>query len=91
VIVTRGKYGCLCYSKDEGFFEVPAFAGQVIDRVGAGDAFLSVTALGVIQKAPIEVVGFIGNAVGAQAVATIGNRKPIERVSLFKHIGSLLK
>jgi rfaE bifunctional protein nucleotidyltransferase chain/domain len=89
--VTRGKYGCLCYSDEEGFREVPAFAGQVVDRMGAGDAFLSVTALCVAQKAPMEVVGLIGNAVGAQAVATIGHRRPVERVALFKHIESLLK
>jgi len=91
VSVTRGKYGCLCYSADEGFFEVPAFAGQVVDRIGAGDAFLSLTALCVAQNAPTEVVGFIGNAVGAQAVATVGHRKSIERVRLSRQIESLLK
>ena len=91
VVATRGKHGCLCYNEDEGFFEVPAFAGQVVDRMGAGDAFLSLTALCVAQQAPMEVVGFIGNAVGAQAVATVGHRRPIERVTLFKHIESLLK
>lgn len=89
--VTRGKLGCLSYSREEGFFEVPALAGQVIDRMGAGDAFLSVTSLCVAKKVPTEVVGFIGNAVGAQAVATVGHRRPIERVPLFKHIEALLK
>lgn len=91
VAVTRGKHGCLCYSQDEGFFEVPAFAGQVVDRMGAGDAFLALTAVCVAQEAPMEVVGFVGNVVGAQAVATVGHRKPIERVPLFKHIESLMK
>jgi len=91
VVVTRGNRGCLCFSKDGGFFEVPAFAGQVIDRMGAGDAFLSLTALCAAQKAPMEVVGFIGNAVGAQAVATVGHRSSVERVPLFKQIESLMK
>ncbi len=91
VAVTRGKYGCLCYSTEEGFFEIPAFADRVVDRIGAGDAFLSLTALCVAQKAPMEVVGFIGNAVGAQAVATVGHRESIERVSLHKQIESLMK
>jgi sugar/nucleoside kinase (ribokinase family) len=91
IVVTRGKAGSLCYSDSEGFCEVPAFAGQVVDRMGAGDAFLSVTALCVAQNAPMEVAGFIGNVVGAQAVATVGNRRPIERAALFKHIESLLK
>lgn len=91
VVVTRGNKGCLCYDKDEGFFEVPAFAGQVVDRMGAGDAFLSLTAFCVAQNAPMEVVGFIGNTAGAHAVATVGHRSSIERLPLFNYIESLLK
>lgn len=91
ITVTRGQRGCLCYSKAEGFVELPAFAGKVLDRMGAGDAFLSLTALCVAQNAPLEVVGFIGNAVGAQAVAIIGHRTPIQRAPLYKHIESLLR
>lgn len=91
VIITRGKYGSLCYNKDEGFFEVPAFTQQVVDRIGAGDALLSLASLCVAQQAPMEVVGFIGIVVGAEAVMIIGNKTPIERASLFKHIVSLMK
>lgn len=91
VVVTRSKHGCVCYSRDEGFYNIPAFAGQVVDRVGAGDAFLALTALCAVQHAPMEVIGFIGNAVGAQAVVTVGHRTAVERVPLMKHIESLLK
>jgi rfaE bifunctional protein kinase chain/domain len=91
VAVTRGNRGCLCYCDDEGFFEVPTFAGEIVDRIGAGDAFLSVTAPCVAKKAPMEVVGFIGNCAGAQAVATVGNRQPVDRAALHSHIESLLR
>jgi len=91
IVITRGQQGCICYSKEGGFFEVPAFTSHVIDRIGAGDALFSVTALCVAQQGPMEVVGFVGNTVGAQAVAMVSHRKPIERVSLFKYIESLLK
>ena len=91
IVVTRGKYGCLSYGKDDGLFEVPGFAGQVVDRIGAGDALVSLTALCVAQGAPMEMVGFIGNVVGAQSVATVGHRQSIERVPMFKHIEALLK
>lgn len=91
VVATRGSNGCLTYGKGEGFFEVPAFAGQVIDRMGAGDAFLSVTALCAAQKAPMEMIGLIGNVVGAEAVATVGHRSSIEYVALMKHLESILK
>ena len=91
VMLTRGKYGSVCYSEQEGFSEVPAFAQHVVDRMGAGDAVLSLTTLCVAQQAPMEVAGFIGNVVGAQAVATLGHRTFIERVPLLKAIESLLK
>jgi cytidyltransferase-like protein len=91
VSVTRGARGCLCFSAADGFVEVPALAGKVVDRVGAGDAFLTLAAPCVAQNAPIEIVGFIGNVAGAQAVATVCNRSPIDRAPLAQHIEQLLK
>jgi sugar/nucleoside kinase (ribokinase family) len=70
---------------------VPAFATRVVDRVGAGDAFLSVTALAAALKAPDEILGFIGNVVGALAVEIMGNRKSIDKQSVKSLIVSLLK
>ncbi len=91
ISVTRGKFGSRCYSERDGFSNCPAVAGQIVDRVGAGDSFLSLAAPCVAQGIPMEVVNFIGSAAGAQAVATVGNRSAIQRVSLYKHIESLLK
>lgn len=91
ITVTQGKYGSLCYSRDEGFVEIPAFAQQVVDRMGAGDAVLSLTALCVAQQAPMEIVGFIGNVVGGHAVATLGHSSSVERIPLYRNIESLLK
>lgn len=89
--VTRGHLGSLTYSQDEGFFDVPVFSSKVVDRVGAGDAYLSVAAPCVANNLPMELVGFVGNAVGALAVRIIGNRSPVEPVPLYKFITALLK
>jgi rfaE bifunctional protein nucleotidyltransferase chain/domain len=91
VMLTLGKYGTLYFSEPEGFKRVPAFANQVVDRVGAGDAVLCLTALCVAANAPAEVVGFVGNVTGAEAVAILGNQRPIERAPLFRHVECLLK
>lgn len=91
VIVTRGKNGCLCYDAKQGFFEIPAIAGKVVDRIGAGDAFLSISALCAAQGTPIELAGFVGSAAAAQAVATVGNKDPVDRVALLKQIETLMK
>ncbi|HLW67464.1 MAG TPA: PfkB family carbohydrate kinase [Gemmataceae bacterium] len=90
-VVTCGRKGCLCFGRDEGFVQVPALAGKVVDRVGAGDAFLSLTAPCVYQRAPLEIVGFIGNAAAAQAVTIVGNRESIEKKPLVRYIEHLLK
>lgn len=91
LVVTRGKRGSLCYDARDGFFEVPALALKIVDRVGAGDTFMALTAPVVSLGAPIEVAGFLGNVAGAEAVATVGHRRYLERVPLMKHVQVLLK
>jgi rfaE bifunctional protein kinase chain/domain/rfaE bifunctional protein nucleotidyltransferase chain/domain len=91
VIITGGERGCLCYDKDTGFQQVPALATNVVDRIGAGDAVLAISALCVAQGAPMELVGVVGNAAGAEAVATVGHRRSIQRVPFIRHLESLLK
>lgn len=91
VLITRGSQGSLAFGKDEGFVEVPGFAIKTVDRVGAGDAVFSLASLCAAMRVPIEVIGFIGNAVGTQAVGIVGNERFIERAPLFKHVEALLK
>jgi rfaE bifunctional protein kinase chain/domain/rfaE bifunctional protein nucleotidyltransferase chain/domain len=91
IVVTRGSEGVLCYSEKEGFSEAPALAIQVVDRTGAGDAVFSISSLCVAQKAPMDIVGFIANAVGAEAVRTVGHRSSIQRLPLYRYIETLLK
>ena len=91
VTVTRGHLGSLVYSTKNGFAETPILSNEVVDRVGAGDAFLGVTAPCVAAGFPPDLIGFIGNAVGALAVRIVGNRTPVESVPLMKFIATLLK
>ena len=89
--ITRGNQGCLCFDQEHGFFEAPAFTSHIVDRVGAGDAVFAVTSLCVAQNAPMEIVGFTANVVGAQAVGVVANQRPIDRIQLLKHIETILK
>ncbi|MBI5572143.1 MAG: adenylyltransferase/cytidyltransferase family protein [Desulfomonile tiedjei] len=90
-VVTRGRNGCVVSDAEGQFVAVPSFAQNVVDRVGAGDAFLSVTALAAAQGVNQEVLGFIGNAAGGLAVGTIGNLKPVDKRNLQKYVTSLMK
>jgi bifunctional ADP-heptose synthase (sugar kinase/adenylyltransferase) len=90
-VVTLGRKGCAVSGPDGGFVKVPSFARQVVDRVGAGDAFFSVTALASRLSAANELIGFIGNVAGSLAVEILGNKKSLAKDKLEKFITSLLK
>jgi bifunctional ADP-heptose synthase (sugar kinase/adenylyltransferase) len=91
IIVTQGKHGCVTYESGGIVHTIPAFAKNVVDTVGAGDAFLAVTAPLVAAGAPMSRVGFIGNVVGALKVDIVGHRRSIEKAALIKGITGLLK
>ena len=90
MLVTRGRSGNLCYHAKEGFFTIPSFTTRIVDRVGAGDALLAVASLCAAKDVPMEVTGFIGNAVGAQAVETVGNRSVITPEALARQINDMM-
>jgi rfaE bifunctional protein kinase chain/domain/rfaE bifunctional protein nucleotidyltransferase chain/domain len=91
VMITRGARGCTCFHKENGFIEIPAFTSNVVDRIGAGDAVLSITAPCAAIGVPMEVIGFIGNAVGSQAVSNVGHRESITAKNLSGYLESLMK
>jgi len=91
VLITQGKYGTIYYDKGTGFSRTPAFANNVVDRIGAGDAIISITAGLTYLNTPSDIIGFIANAVASMAVAIVGHRSSIEPVHLYKYISTLLK
>lgn len=91
IMITHGKKGSYTYKQNETICKAPAFATHVVDRIGAGDAVLAITSLFAYLNAPAELIGFIGNVVGAEAVGIMGNKSFIEKISLMKHISHLLK
>jgi rfaE bifunctional protein nucleotidyltransferase chain/domain len=85
MIVTRGSDGCVFVDG-----EIPAFATHVVDTTGAGDAFLSLAAPLVFLKAPMDMVGFVGNVAGAIACSYVGNKDYIRKEELYRFIKVLL-
>ncbi|VAW82278.1 Fructokinase [hydrothermal vent metagenome] len=55
IIITQGEKGAYVYSKSAETFSVrPESAGDIVDTVGAGDAFTSVCILGLLQGWDIQ-------------------------------------
>ena len=91
VAVTLGKRGSLCYNRRAGFHKAPSLATNIVDRVGAGDTFLAISSLCAALDAPLDILSFLGNVAGAEAVATVGNSRSLEALSFQRHIESLFK
>jgi rfaE bifunctional protein kinase chain/domain/rfaE bifunctional protein nucleotidyltransferase chain/domain len=90
--VTRGTKGMLMYDRqEETFHKVPALSTKVVDRIGAGDAFLSLAGLCLGGGIAPEVAAFVGSAAAAIDVQIVCNREPVDSVGLQKYISTLLK
>ncbi|MEQ8303153.1 MAG: PfkB family carbohydrate kinase [Cytophagales bacterium] len=88
--ITLGVNGCLMGNKDGQHSTAPVLSNEVVDTIGAGDAFLSITSLLVKAGMPLEMVSFTGNAVGAMAVKILGNKDYIKKVPLLKYLKVIL-
>lgn len=87
--LTRGSFGA--YGIDDGDIqECPAFALNVKDTVGAGDAFYAVAGSFAAVGAPIELGTFMGNIGGALGANIIGNKDSVEKVNVLKYANTLM-
>jgi rfaE bifunctional protein kinase chain/domain/rfaE bifunctional protein nucleotidyltransferase chain/domain len=89
-LVTQGSAGVSYFDHGTGY-RSPALATTVLDRIGSGDAVLALTSTCVASGMPPDMVAFIANVIGAQAVQIMGNASSIERIPTLKFIDTLLK
>jgi rfaE bifunctional protein nucleotidyltransferase chain/domain len=90
IIVTKGGDGMDIFSKNMAFCHSPALAPFVRDRVGAGDAVLTIASLLSALNAPPEIIGFYGSICGAWAVSFVGNEKNLDIGTISRYAKSLL-
>ena len=92
ITITQGSKGLLTYSLDQDCsFKIPALSSNVVDRVGAGDAFLSLASIFLGSGVDTEVSVFLGATAAAIDVQIIGNQATINNIDLVKYITALLK
>jgi rfaE bifunctional protein nucleotidyltransferase chain/domain len=88
--VTVGPKGSWFSASDGSIHSSPGFFTDIIDTVGAGDAFFAITALGVHHGMPSLVIPFIGNCFGGLQSRIIGNKAPVSKTDLIRTITALL-
>jgi len=71
ICVTRGENGAMIW-QDGNFYEHPGFKVNVIDTVGAGDAFLATLIAGLLNEQPIEQTLEHACRVGAEVAGRRG-------------------
>ena len=64
---------------------------KVIDRIGAGDAYLSLAGICLGGGLSPELSTFAASAAAAIDVQIVCNRDPINPVDLYKYITTLMK
>jgi bifunctional ADP-heptose synthase (sugar kinase/adenylyltransferase) len=82
IIVTLGSRGAIGF--DGGFHREKAMTDQVVDTMGAGDAFLAVAAPFAAARCSIRDLVQIGNAAGAAKVGVLGHQRAIRKEDLVR-------
>ena len=92
LIVTRGNRGSVFYNKVENKFSYSdAFSKTAVDKIGAGDAMLSVIALCLKSGLTKELSLLIASLAGAQSVKTIGNKEFVNKNQILSSLATIFK
>lgn len=91
-MITHGKHGCYTYSTHEKeSMHIPALKHNVVDTVGAGDAFFVIASTFLAVGADTALAGFLGNVAGGIKVGIVGHSKSIGKLELQRSVVTLLK
>ena len=91
LIVTMGNNGVLLVNNKGKKYTCPAFAIKSTDKVGAGDAMLSMVALGFKLNLQPEIILLLGSIAASFSVETIGNKESLDFYKFDRTIEYLLK
>ena len=87
LVITQGSVGVTLYDlKTNKFNDCPAFATNVVDIVGAGDAMLAIISLCIKLNMDNDIALFLGSLAASQSVESIGNSRYVNKYNLLKTI-----
>ncbi|WP_435090519.1 PfkB family carbohydrate kinase [Candidatus Pelagibacter bacterium nBUS_30] len=91
VVVTRGSKGAIVLSSSNNFIKCPAFAKNTTDKVGAGDALLTIFSLCRFVGMSDDLAIFISSISAANQTRILNNEIFLNRDELLKTIMHILK
>ena len=91
LIVTMGKNGAILVDNSLKTYFCPAFAKKTVDKVGSGDAMLSMMSLCLKLKINPILILFLGSIVASHSVETLGNKTSINLKDVERSIEFIMK
>jgi len=91
VVVTRGSKGAIVLGNNNNFIKCPAFAKNTVDKVGAGDALLTIFSLCRFVGMNDDLAIFISSISAANQTRILNNEIFLNRDELLKTIMHILK
>ena len=92
LVVTRGNQGSVLYNKkNKKINYCGAYAKTAVDKIGAGDAMLSIISMCLKYKFDKDLALLIGSLAAAQSVETVGNKESINKIQILKNLENILK
>ena len=91
LITTRGSHGSIGLDRDNHLTRCPTYTKNVVDRVGAGDAYLGSAALALGAGAPLKTAMFFASILAGQIVGNMGTGNNVKKLDLWQSIEALIK
>ena len=91
MIVTCGKNGAILIDEKFKVFQCPAFAKEVVDKIGAGDSMLAIASLCLKFKLDPELVLFISSLAASISIESIGNKESVSIEKIDRLVEYVLK
>jgi len=88
--LTRGATETLGRNCQKDLCKCAPFERNVVDTLGAGDAFCATASLAAASGLPLNLATFMGQLAGAQAVKIVGNSESISKGKFLKAGQSML-
>lgn len=91
LIVTMGRLGVILLDKKNNLINCPAFASDIVDKIGAGDTLFSFLNLFLSSGCDIEISLFIASIAAANSTGEYANSHKFDKTKLLKSFNYLLK
>ena len=88
--LTRGAVETIGLGTENELSRCPSLENEVVDPVGAGDAFCTLASFGAAKGLPTDMATFLAQMAGAQSVRIIGNSESITKGGLLKAVQTMI-